>query len=162
MTPAKRSSTKARSTETEPRERTLARRSSGKVSSPRPAPDLEILQTQVFRGPNYYSYDQSIRLLVDLGSLERWPSNTIDGFNDTLLELLPGVGEHSCSRGHAGGFRERLEEGTWAGHVAEHIGEDRAQSGFDGHDRGRGAGEPRRSAQHAVEPGAICRNEARR
>ena len=121
MTPAKRSSTKARSTETEPRERTPARRSSGKVSSPRPAPDLEILQTQVFRGPNYYSYDQSIRLLVDLGSLERWPSNTIEGFNDTLLELLPGVGEHSCSRGHAGGFRERLEEGTWAGHVAEHI-----------------------------------------
>ena len=84
-------------------------------------PDLQIVQTQVFRGPNYFSYDPAIRLVVDLGSLEHWPSNTIPGFNDTLLELLPGVGEHSCSRGHAGGFRERLEEGTWAGHVAEHI-----------------------------------------
>ena len=84
-------------------------------------PDLQIVQTQVFRGPNYFSYDPAIRLVVDLGSLEHWPSNTIPGFNEKLLELLPGVGEHSCSRGHAGGFRERLEEGTWAGHVAEHI-----------------------------------------
>ena len=91
-----------------------------RVSS-RPRPDLRIVQTQVFRGPNYFSYEPAIRLVVDLGSLERWPSNTLPGFTVTLLELLPGVGEHSCSRGHAGGFRERLEEGTWAGHVAEHI-----------------------------------------
>ncbi|HEY5906034.1 MAG TPA: cyanophycin synthetase [Actinomycetota bacterium] len=91
------------------------------ATAPSAKPDLQIVQTQVFRGPNYFSYDPAIRLVVDLGSLEHWPSNTIPGFNDTLLELLPGVGEHSCSRGHAGGFRERLEEGTWAGHVAEHI-----------------------------------------
>jgi cyanophycin synthetase len=91
------------------------------ATTPPAKPDLQIVQTQVFRGPNYFSYDPAIRLVVDLGSLEHWPSNTIPGFNDTLLELLPGVGEHSCSRGHAGGFRERLEEGTWAGHVAEHI-----------------------------------------
>ena len=88
---------------------------------PRLRPDLRIVQTQVFRGPNYFSYDPAIRLVVDLGSLEAWPSNKIPRFNASLLELLPGVGEHSCSRGHAGGFRERLEEGTWAGHVAEHI-----------------------------------------
>ncbi len=92
-----------------------------RASTPPAKPDLQIVQTQVFRGPNYFSYDPAIRLVVDLGSLEHWPSNTIPGFNDTLLEMLPGVGEHSCSRGHAGGFRERLEEGTWAGHVAEHI-----------------------------------------
>jgi cyanophycin synthetase len=91
------------------------------AATPPAKPDLQIVQTQVFRGPNYFSYDPAIRLVVDLGSLEHWPSNTIPGFNETLLELLPGVGEHSCSRGHAGGFRERLEEGTWAGHVAEHI-----------------------------------------
>jgi len=92
-----------------------------RAATPPAKPDLQIVQTQVFRGPNYFSYDPAIRLVVDLGSLEHWPSNTIPGFNDTLLEMLPGVGEHSCSRGHAGGFRERLEEGTWAGHVAEHI-----------------------------------------
>jgi cyanophycin synthetase len=84
-------------------------------------PDLEILQTQVFRGPNYWSYEPSIRLLVNLGSLEHWPSNTIRGFNAKLLKALPGVGDHSCSLGKRGGFRERLEDGTWLGHVAEHV-----------------------------------------
>jgi cyanophycin synthetase len=84
-------------------------------------PDLTIVETQVFRGPNYWSYEPCIRLLVDLGSLEAWPSNTIPGFVEGLLSMMPGVGEHSCSLGKKGGFRERLVEGTWAGHVAEHI-----------------------------------------
>jgi cyanophycin synthetase len=83
-------------------------------------PDLRILETQVLRGPNYWSYGQSIRMLVDLGSLEHWPSNTIEGFNQSLLEMLPGLRDHSCSLGKPGGFVERLKEGTWAGHVAEH------------------------------------------
>ena len=87
----------------------------------RPKPDLTILQTQVFRGPNYWSYEPCIRLLIDLGSLEDWPSNTIPGFTDGLLKALPGVGEHSCSLGKRGGFRERLTDGTWLGHVAEHV-----------------------------------------
>ena len=107
-------------------------------------PDLRVVETQVLRGPNYFSYEPAIRLLVDLGSLERWPSNTIDGFNEGLLDMLPGVGEHSCSRGHAGGFRERLVEGTWAGHVAEHIAiELQRESGAHVY-RGktRGAGKP--------------------
>ena len=84
-------------------------------------PDLTIVTTQVFRGPNYWSYEPCVRLLVDLGSLEDWPSNTIRGFTTKLLKMLPGVGEHSCSLGRRGGFRERLEDGTWLGHVAEHI-----------------------------------------
>jgi cyanophycin synthetase len=84
-------------------------------------PDLTIVTSQVFRGPNYWSYEPCIRMLVDLGSLEDWPSNTIRGFNAKLLKLLPGVGEHSCSLGRKGGFRERLEDGTWLGHVAEHV-----------------------------------------
>lgn len=85
------------------------------------APDLKILTTQIFRGPNYWSYEPCIRLLVDLGSLEDWPSNTIPGFSKGLLSLLPGVGDHSCSLGKRGGFRERLQDGTWLGHVAEHV-----------------------------------------
>ena len=84
-------------------------------------PDLTIVQANVFRGPNYWSYEPCIRMLVDLGSLEAWPSNQIKGFNEGLLKLLPGVGEHSCSLGKRGGFRERLQDGTWAGHVAEHV-----------------------------------------
>ncbi len=100
------------------RERAKREPSSGK---PPARPDLQILRTQVFRGPNYYSYEPCIRLLVDLGSLEEWPSNTLQGFVSGLLEALPGVGEHSCSLRKRGGFRERLEEGTWLGHVAEHV-----------------------------------------
>ena len=84
-------------------------------------PNLTIVSSQVFRGPNYWSYESCIRLLVDLGVLEDWPSNTIRGFTTKLLKLVPGVGEHSCSLGRRGGFRERLEDGTWLGHVAEHV-----------------------------------------
>ena len=84
-------------------------------------PDLRVLETQVLRGPNYWSYESAIRMLVDLGSLEHWPSNTLTGFNDALLEMLPGLQDHTCSLHRAGGFVERLRDGTWAGHVAEHI-----------------------------------------
>ncbi len=86
----------------------------------RPLPDLRILETRVYRGANVWSYDPAIHLVVDLGSLEHFPSNTIPGFTDHLLTMLPGLREHTCSRGHRGGFVERLHEGTWLGHVAEH------------------------------------------
>ena len=91
------------------------------AAKPALSPDLKVLQTQVFGGPNYWSYEPCIRMLVDLGSLEHWPSNTIPGFTDALLALLPGVAEHSCSLGKRGGFGERLNDGTWLGHVAEHV-----------------------------------------
>jgi cyanophycin synthetase len=86
----------------------------------RPTPDLTILETRVYRGANIWSYERAIHLVVDLGSLEKFPTNTIPGFTDHLLEMLPGLREHSCSRGKRGGFVERLHEGTWLGHVAEH------------------------------------------
>jgi cyanophycin synthetase len=114
--------------------------------TPPASPDLTIVARQVFRGPNYYSYDPSIRLLVDLGSLEHWPSNTIEGFNDRILDLLPGLKEHSCSRGKAGGLIERLRDGTWAGHVAEHVAIELQREAGSQVYRGktRGAGAPGR------------------
>jgi cyanophycin synthetase len=84
-------------------------------------PDLRIVETRVYRGPNYWSYEKAVHLLVDLGSLEDRPSNTLPGLVDELLRLLPGLEEHSCSTGRRGGFVERLREGTWLGHVAEHV-----------------------------------------
>ncbi|HET9007084.1 MAG TPA: cyanophycin synthetase, partial [Actinomycetes bacterium] len=89
------------------------------VDSPRP--DLTILESRVYRGPNYWSYDKAVHLLVDLGSLEDFPSNTIPSFTDDLLALLPGLVDHTCGVGRRGGFVERLREGTWLGHVAEHV-----------------------------------------
>ena len=85
----------------------------------RPTPDLRILETRVYRGANVWSYERAIHLVVDLGVLEQYPSNLLPDFTDHLVQMLPGLREHSCSRGRRGGFVERLHEGTWLGHVAE-------------------------------------------
>ncbi|HEY8867855.1 MAG TPA: cyanophycin synthetase [Candidatus Limnocylindrales bacterium] len=98
-----------------------SRRRQAKGPAAGPQPDLRILETRVLRGPNYWAREQVIRLLVDLGSLERYPSNTIPGFVDTLVALMPTLEDHACSLGRRGGFITRLRDGTWAGHVAEHI-----------------------------------------
>src|SRR5919112_1436840 len=89
-------------------------------SATQPSPDLTILETRVYRGANIWSYDKAIHLVVDLGSLEEFPTDKLPGFTEALLALLPGLRDHSCSRGRRGGFVERLHEGTWLGHVAEH------------------------------------------
>ena len=46
----------------------------------RPSPDLSILETRVYRGANVWSYEKSIHLVVDLGSLEDYPTNKITCF----------------------------------------------------------------------------------
>ena len=85
------------------------------------APTLRILDTRVLRGPNVWVRRPVIRMTVDLGVLEDYPSNTIPGFNEALMAILPTMEDHACSLGRRGGFFERLRDGTWMGHVAEHI-----------------------------------------
>ena len=87
----------------------------------RPAPSLRILETRILRGPNYWAREPVVRLLVDLGVLEEFPSDKLPGFTDALVALLPTLEDHACSLGRRGGFITRLREGTWAGHIAEHI-----------------------------------------
>src|SRR5215218_3039155 len=82
---------------------------------------MEIRQTTVYRGPSVWARMPVIRMVVDLGELEERPTSDIPGFVDRLLELLPTLGEHGCSRGVPGGFIERMREGTWMGHVLEHV-----------------------------------------
>jgi cyanophycin synthetase len=101
-----------------------------------PRPELAIVETRVYRGPNVWSYDKAIHLVVDLGDLEDWPTDRLPEFTDRLLKLLPGLRNHSCSRGRKGGFVERLVEGTWLGHVAEHVALQLQQE--VGHDLRRG------------------------
>lgn len=84
-------------------------------------PDITIRETRVYRGPNYWSYEPAVHLVVDIGRLEQRPTDTLPGFTESLLDLLPGLHDHQCSRGRDGGFVERLVEGTWAGHVVEHV-----------------------------------------
>ncbi len=88
---------------------------------PRPEPTLRILETRTLRGPNYWSRRPVVRMLVDLGVLEQFPSNTIPAFVDALVGMLPTLEDHACSLGRRGGFITRLQEGTWVGHIAEHI-----------------------------------------
>jgi cyanophycin synthetase len=84
---------------------------------------MKILETRVYRGPNLYALGPVIRLRVDLGELEAYPTMRLPGFNERLLELIPTLHEHSCSYGEPGGFVRRLreDEGTWLGHVLEHV-----------------------------------------
>ena len=107
-----------------------------------PQPDLRILETRVLRGANYWSRQPVVRMLVDLGSLEEYPSDRIPGFVDALVGLLPSLEDHACSLGRRGGFLTRLRDGTWAGHVAEHIAlELQNLAGTDvRHGKTRGAG----------------------
>ena len=82
---------------------------------------MRVLEHGVYRGPHLYSHTPMIRVQVDLGDLEAWPTDRLPGFADALLATLPTLAGHNCSRGHPGGFVERLHEGTWIGHVVEHV-----------------------------------------
>ncbi|MES1240857.1 MAG: cyanophycin synthetase [Acidobacteriota bacterium] len=84
---------------------------------------MEILETRVYRGPNVYALWPMIRLRVDLGELEDYPTVSLPGFTERLLDLVPTLAEHNCGLGVPGGFVERMKEdgGTWLGHVLEHL-----------------------------------------
>ena len=86
-----------------------------------PRPTLRILETRVLRGPNFWARVPVVRMLVDLGVLEEYPTNKLPGFNEALEGLLPTLADHACSLGRRGGFLTRLADGTWLGHVSEHI-----------------------------------------
>ncbi|MBM65887.1 MAG: cyanophycin synthetase [Myxococcales bacterium] len=84
---------------------------------------MDIVERRVFRGPNHYARFRVIRLTLDLGPLEDYPSATIPNFNAQLLAWMPSLNEHGCSYGEPGGFVRRLQEdgGTWMGHILEHM-----------------------------------------
>lgn len=84
---------------------------------------MKILEIKTLRGPNYWSnYRKKLIVMkLDLENLEESPTNKIDGFSDRLEKLIPSMHRHRCSKDYAGGFFERVKEGTWMGHVIEHI-----------------------------------------
>ncbi|MGM0823404.1 MAG: cyanophycin synthetase [Pseudomonadota bacterium] len=82
---------------------------------------MNILDHRALRGPNYYSRYPAIYMRLDIGELEERPSDLVPGIVERLTTLLPTLQEHRCSVGRPGGFLERLERGTWAGHVVEHV-----------------------------------------
>lgn len=82
---------------------------------------IEILSHRHLRGPNMWSYNPALEVLIDIGDLEDYPSDLIPGFYDRLCKCLPSLHEHRCSYGEPGGFLKRVEEGTWPGHILEHL-----------------------------------------
>ncbi len=103
-----------------------------------------IEEIKVLRGPNYWSVRRPklIQMRLQLEDLEEKPTNKIDGFLERLKELMPSLYSHRCSEGHEGGFFERVKDGTWMGHVIEHIAlELQTLAGMDtGFGRTRGTG----------------------
>ena len=85
---------------------------------------MRILNRNVYVGPSQYAKFPVIRLELDLGALEQWPTARLgSGFVDALVAALPGLTEHGCSYREPGGFIRRMREGegTWLGHVLEHV-----------------------------------------
>jgi cyanophycin synthetase len=85
---------------------------------------MKILDRNVYVGPSHYAHFPVIRLEVDLGVLEAWPTMRLGrDFIDALVSRLPGLSEHGCSYGEPGGLLRRMteDEGTWLGHVFEHV-----------------------------------------
>jgi cyanophycin synthetase len=84
---------------------------------------MKILEIKVLKGPNYWSVRRTklIQMKLDLEEMEQRPTNHIQGFRERLEKLFPTMIEHRCSVGERGGFFQRVDEGTWMGHVIEHI-----------------------------------------
>lgn len=85
------------------------------------AKNIQFLRMTYLRGPNIWTYRSVIEALIDIGELEDFPSNLLPGFNDRLKAWLPQMIEHYCTPGVRGGFFQRLDTGTWAGHILEHV-----------------------------------------
>jgi cyanophycin synthetase len=85
---------------------------------------MRILERSVYVGPSLYAHFPVIRLELDLQALEAWPTGKLgEAYVDGLVAALPGLGEHGCSYREPGGFIRRMREGegTWLGHVLEHV-----------------------------------------
>jgi len=84
---------------------------------------MKILKIQALQGPNIWSIARKklIQMRLDLEELEELPTNKIPGFRERIELLIPSLITHRCSEGCHGGFFQRVDQGTWMGHVIEHI-----------------------------------------
>jgi hypothetical protein len=82
---------------------------------------LEIESIRILGGANYFSGGKVILMRLNLHEYDEVLSNQVPGFYETMKTRIPSLYEHFCSPGHAGGFLERVQEGTLWGHIAEHI-----------------------------------------
>jgi len=105
---------------------------------------MKVVEIKVLRGPNYWSNFRKklIVMKLDLEEMEELPTNLVDGFSERIEKMFPSMHGHRCSKEYEGGFFERVKEGTWMGHVIEHIAlEIQTLAGMNcGYGRTRGTG----------------------
>lgn len=82
---------------------------------------LEVRKLLTLRGSNIWAKFPVLEAWVDIKEFNEIPSNEIPGFNERLMDWLPTMIEHRCSRGKRGGFFERLRDGTYMAHILEHV-----------------------------------------
>ncbi len=111
---------------------------------------LQVRQTNVLRGPNIWARMPVIHYVLDLGELEERPTNKIAGFYEHLTELIPSLYDHGCSLGRPGGFLQRLREGTWMGHVLEHVALELQNLSGAGVSRGKTRATPEKGVYNVV------------
>ncbi|QYF92175.1 cyanophycin synthetase [Massilia sp. PAMC28688] len=82
---------------------------------------MNITEQRLLRGRNLYSAHPCLLTVIDLGPMRALSTSAIEGFCDTLLELLPSLYDHRCSAGKYAGFVQALRAGTNLAHVVEHV-----------------------------------------
>ncbi|MBX3472072.1 MAG: cyanophycin synthetase, partial [Planctomycetes bacterium] len=82
---------------------------------------MQVVELRTIQGPSVFHHRPVLVLTLDLEDLAETPSDQLPEFVERILDLLPGLAEHGCSRGHPGGLVERLREGTYLGHIVEHV-----------------------------------------
>src|SRR5687767_5842280 len=106
---------------------------------------MQILEIRTLRGPNYWSgyWKKLIIMRLDIEGYEDTPTDQLDGFYDRMTGVMPSLISHGCSYQEEGGFLRRVKEGTWAGHIIEHLAlEYQTLAGMDtGYGRTRETGE---------------------
>ena len=84
---------------------------------------MKIKSIDIIKGKNKWSGSKTklVHMVLDLDEYEEKPSNKIEGFYERIKEYLPSLKTHRCSEGKPGGFLKRIKEGTWMGHIIEHV-----------------------------------------
>ncbi len=82
---------------------------------------MHIHRIRTLAGPNVFCHRPMLAMELDLGELYAVDSHQVPGFVDRLTALLPGLHDHHCASGQPGGFIKRLREGTYFGHIVEHV-----------------------------------------
>lgn len=91
------------------------------MTPPDPTTELRITSLHATRGANYWSRRPVTRLDLAVGAYSDISSADVPGFTEALVATMPGLEEHRCSIGERGGFIVRLERGTYAAHIIEHV-----------------------------------------